>query len=689
MKPTLVPEEAMLAKETAIAAGGTLLKLTRQMSVRIGLECLRAMVTNLAEALRADSVLVGEFTSNSVPRVTILAASAESQEATGSFELHRSVWSRIPATGRPVICRNHARARFPSDPLLARLRAEACIAVPLNDLAGKAIGVMTALYRSPVASFRTAKSVLEVFAHRAAAELLHKQEKDRLRKSEERYHAFVSLNEDGMWCIEFERPIPIDLAADEQVELAYRYGYCSECNSAAANYWGLGQSRNIVDRRVTNVFPKAVFRKAFIDLIRSEYRFTTCETDIFMPDGRRHVVLRSHLAIVEDGMLQRVWGITHDITAFRQVQHALDASKQGMIDLLDGIQLLVLVLNPSAEIQFCNSAFTELTDWRFDDLKGKNWFDLLVPAEERAGSQARFAAEVARPGKPVHFESTLMGRGGRRWQVVWDSMALRDEDGQIKIANLGRDVTHEKAYEAHLRQVQKIEGIGRLAGGIAHDFNNLLTVINGYTSQLLAKRSAADPDYRELNEVRNAAEKGTHLTQQLLTFARRRASKLEVLNLNAIVERDGSILRRILEQNIDLVTDLDPSLCPVRADPVEIGQVLLNLAVNARDAMPGRGKLTIATSDATFSAGQASVVPGIPEGKYVQLTVTDTGTGMTQEALDHLFEPFFTTKEPGKGTGLGLSIVYGIVKQSGGHIRVESTPGHGTSFRIFLPCSQD
>jgi signal transduction histidine kinase len=289
----------------------------------------------------------------------------------------------------------------------------------------------------------------------------------------------------------------------------------------------------------------------------------------------------------------------------------------------------------------------------------------------------------------MHFESTLLGPGGRSWRVAWDCAALRDEEGKVEaIANIGRDVTLEKALEAQLRQAQKIEGVGMLAGGVAHDFNNLLTVINGYIAQLLAKHSPGDCDHAELTEIHNAAEKGARLTQHLLAFSRRRPYQPELFNLNVIVENDASMLRRIVGTNIDLVTGLDPSLGLVNVDPGEISQVILNLAVNARDAMPGGGKLTIASSNASQSGGQLSTVPGVPPGDYVQLTVADTGTGMSQETLEHLFEPFFTTKGPGKGTGLGLSIVYGIVQQSGGYVKVESELGRGTSVRIFLPRSQ-
>jgi hypothetical protein len=407
------------------------------------------------------------------------------------------------------------------------------------------------------------------------------------------------------------------------------------------------------------------------------------------PDGKRHFILLSQWGIVEDGMLQRIWGVTHDITEFKQVQRALDASEQRITDLLEAVQLLVLVLDPSATIQFCNDYFTELTGWQSDDVKGKNCFDLMAPAEERAVLQADFAAAVAGSRGPIHFESTLLGPDGRRWRVAWDITVLRDEEGKTKVvAKIGRDITQEEALAAHLQQAQKLEVVGRLAGGVAHDFNNLLTVIAGYTAHLLDKHCITDSDYRELTEIRNAAAKGAQLTQQLLAFSRRRPNQPVLLNLNTIVEQDSMIFARVVGGDIELITSLDPSLGLVRADPGHISQILLNLALNARDAMPGGGKLTVSSSNASVSAEQALVDPSVPSGEYVQLTITDTGTGMTEEVRDHLFEPFFTTKEPGKGTGLGLSIVYGIVQQSGGYIRIESQLGRGTSVRIFFPRTQ-
>jgi PAS domain S-box-containing protein len=399
-------------------------------------------------------------------------------------------------------------------------------------------------------------------------------------------------------------------------------------------------------------------------------------------------VLRSQWGIVEDGMLQRVWGVTHDITEFKQVQRALDASQQHMVDLLESVQLLVLVLDPAGTIQFCNNYFTELTGWQADDLKGKSWFDLIIPAEENSGF-VKIGGETPGPGKPIHFEGTLLDSGGARRRVAWDSAVLRDEEGRVNaIANVGRDITQEKTIEANLRQAQRIESVGMLAGGVAHDFNNLLTVITGYADHLLSKHSATDLDYPGLTAIRDASEKGARLTQQLLTFSRRRASQPELLNLNTVLQRDLSMLDRTLGANIEIVTSFDPSLGLVKADPGEISQIVMNLAVNARDAMPRGGKLIITSSNVTVDGSQSPTDADIPSGDYVLLTITDTGTGMTEEALEHLFEPFFTTKGPGKGTGLGMSIVYGIVRQSGGHIKVESRLGHGATVRIFLPRTQ-
>jgi nitrogen-specific signal transduction histidine kinase len=270
--------------------------------------------------------------------------------------------------------------------------------------------------------------------------------------------------------------------------------------------------------------------------------------------------------------------------------------------------------------------------------------------------------------------------------VAWDSTVLRDSEGQITgWASVGRDITDYKAIEAQLQQAQKLEAIGRLTGGVAHDFNNLLTLILGYSGMLLTHRDPMDPSYIALSEIKKTAEKGAALTHQLLAFSRRQRLHPELLNLNSLIVYNERMLRRIIHEDIELAMNLEPSLGLVRADAGQMHQVLLNLALNARDAMPKGGKLDISSANVLLADGDRPPFPGMAPGPYVLLTVSDTGVGMNKEVHGHLFEPFFTTKEPGKGTGLGLSTVYGIIQQSGGCIVVETEIDKGTTFKIFLP----
>jgi two-component system, cell cycle sensor histidine kinase and response regulator CckA len=249
-------------------------------------------------------------------------------------------------------------------------------------------------------------------------------------------------------------------------------------------------------------------------------------------------------------------------------------------------------------------------------------------------------------------------------------------------ANRQRAEAEVKDLEARLRQSQKLEAVGQLAGGIAHDFNNLLTVINGYCERLIASAGEAGPARHDLDVIHKAGRRAASLTSQLLAFSRRQMLQPRVIELNATVRDIEKLLRRVIGESINMTTTLDPALDATRADPGQIEQVLMNLAINARDAMPDGGTLTIATTNLAVPEDASA---DLPPGRYVQLSVRDTGHGMDEETLTHIFEPFFTTKEVGKGTGLGLPTVYGIVMQSGGHITVESAPNEGTAVHVYLP----
>jgi signal transduction histidine kinase/ActR/RegA family two-component response regulator len=250
---------------------------------------------------------------------------------------------------------------------------------------------------------------------------------------------------------------------------------------------------------------------------------------------------------------------------------------------------------------------------------------------------------------------------------------------------INTSVSELETAEQTLAQSQKVEAIGQLAGGIAHDFNNLLTAIIGQTELLRGSECSPEESEMGLREIRAAADRATALTRQLLAFSRRQALQPRVLNVNDVTQSMTGLLQRLLGEHIDLVFQADPALWPIEADPGQLEQVIMNLAINARDAMPQGGKLTLETQNVELGSEYAATHTAVNPGRYVLLAVTDTGSGMDKELLSHIFEPFFTTKAPGKGTGLGLSTVYGIVKQSGGNIWVYSEPGQGSTFKIYLP----
>jgi PAS domain S-box-containing protein len=428
-----------------------------------------------------------------------------------------------------------------------------------------------------------------------------------------------------------------------------------------------------------------IVRNAILHAIRTKYRFSTVETSPVGLDGKRRYLLRSQWGIVEGGTLRRIWGSNRDITELKLSEMALVAAERRMSELLEDLQLIVVVVCPNGEISFCNQHLYQLTGWQPSDVIGGNWVDLMIPAGDRDKVREAIAAATTGARLPVHFESPLLGpEGDRRW-IAWDSIAMSDSEGEVAAtANVGRDITDFKKLEGQFHQAQKLESIGRLAGGVANDFNNVLTVIIGYSEVMLDKSSPTDGPLTGLNEIRRAAEKGAELTRRLFTFSRQRVRHPELLNLTSLIADDVYMIRHLIGEHIQLVTDLDPSLRLVSADLGHLHQIILNLVVNARDAMPDGGTLTISTSNATVD----EVAPGVPAlvpGNFVQLTVTDTGTGMNEEVRNHMFEAFYTTKGSSQGTGLGLATVYGVVQQNGGQIQVETEKGSGTSLKILLP----
>jgi PAS domain S-box-containing protein len=303
-----------------------------------------------------------------------------------------------------------------------------------------------------------------------------------------------------------------------------------------------------------------------------------------------------------------------------------------------------------------------------------------ILADESERNRAVEAHEKALGGTSAGFELASEGR-------LFDARVEPLEGSQggvVGVVGFAVDVTEARRLDDQLRAAQRMEGIGRLAGGIAHDFNNIVTVILTYSQFLEDCFEADDPARADVAALAGAARRAGTLTAQLLAFSRRQVLQPKVLDLNGIIKDMVDMLRRMIGEDIELVLELDPGKSNVKADPVQLEQVLLNLVVNARDAMPRGGRLTISTRSETVDPGAAETL-GVSKGRYVVASIGDTGEGMSEETQAHIFEPFFTTKEAGRGTGLGLSTVYGIVKQSDGSIHVESAPEKGTTFTIRLP----
>ena len=344
----------------------------------------------------------------------------------------------------------------------------------------------------------------------------------------------------------------------------------------------------------------------------------------------------------------------------------------------------VIIISPASTIQYVNPAFRRVTGYDTGDVLGRYIGFLCGNGQESEFMKAVEAALTE--GKEWRGRFANRKKNAERYTVDASFAPIRDKSGEIvSCVSVQRDISEELAMEEKYRQAQKMEAVGRLAGGVAHDFNNLLTAIMGYTNLLSERLEHTPQDQADLNEIRKAAERAANLTRQLLAFSRKQIFQPRVINLNTIVRDIKRMLQPLIGEDIELGTSLDPRLGQVRADPGQIEQVIMNLAVNARDAMPNGGKLILKTANRHINRGGAGDRMELEPGPYAVLGVSDTGTGLTEDVLPHVFEPFFTTKEEGKGTGLGLSTVYGIIRQSGGSIAVHSSPGKGTTFEIFLP----
>jgi two-component system cell cycle sensor histidine kinase/response regulator CckA len=459
-------------------------------------------------------------------------------------------------------------------------------------------------------------------------------------------------------------------------------------NDAACAFWGY-RREDLVGKTDHDIFPKD---EANVYWEKDNLVFQSGQTILNEEkqtiNGKLHTIatMKSLYRDRNTGE-QYVVGTIRDITEQKKSEEALRKEKDRAQRYLDIAGVMLVALSPDGIVKLINKKGCEILGFDEQEIIGKNWFDDFIPEELRDRIRGVFDDLVRVHGEPLsYFENPVLTKMGTRRMIAWHNTILTDEQGRMTgTLSSGEDVTEQKLLEEQLFQSQKMEAVGRLAGGIAHDFNNLLTAIIGY-SDIISKDGDLKQSHRSyIEEIKKSAERAATLTQQLLAFSRKQILQPKVLNLNVLLKNTRNMLQRMIGEDISFEMHLTPDIGMIMADPGKIEQVVINLAVNARDAMPHGGDLRVETQDSTLDEEFCKLHKGSQPGKYVLLSVKDTGKGIDEESMKHVFEPFFTTKEIGKGTGLGLATVYGIVRQSGGYIDIQSIPGTGTTVDIYLP----
>src|SRR3984957_17523903 len=456
-------------------------------------------------------------------------------------------------------------------------------------------------------------------------------------------------------------------------------------NTAGAGF--LGRTvQDILGRTDAELFVPAVGRTI---MERDRKVVESGETRTYEEFGTAAGVTRLYLATKgpfrdPSGQVLGLLGICRDITDRKRAEEEIRQSQQKLRMHIDHTPLAVVGWDLGLRVAAWNPSAERIFGYTREQALGKQ-ASFFVPPQLRA--QVDEIGRELLAGKGIERSTNEnLTKDGRTISCEWYNTPLVDDSGRVLgVASLVQDVTERVALEDRLRQSQKMEAVGRLAGGVAHDFNNLLTVILGYTQILLDGLPAGSRLAEGTAQIKSAADRAAGITRQLLAFSRKQVRSPRLIDLNNVMLNLDTMLRRLIGEDIEVLTVPAVDLGTARADPGQIEQVLMNLALNARDAMPNGGKLTLETSNIQLDDAYAREHQPVEPGRYVMLAVSDTGIGMSPETLAHIFEPFYTTKEPGKGTGLGLSTVYGVVKASGGYIWVYSELGQGTTFKIYLP----
>ena len=580
--------------------------------------------------------------------------------------LEQSIASWVARERTPLILNGEVHDdRFVS--LWPRPEIRSSISVPMQ-VANKLVGVINLNVTSRLRSFTLGQmKALTILAGTAAAALESASLYAQVQQAEKSYRSIFENAVEGIFqSISDRRFLTVNPS------LVRILGYESP-EEVIAGFTDIGRQL-YVDPEV----PKEVTRT-----LEDQGVVKGLEFEAYRKDGAK-IWLTLNLRVVGDETGAEICreGTIEDITDRKRAEDELRESQQRYRDLVENAHDIIYTHDLDGNYTSINKAGEQITGYSRAETLKLNIADTLAPEYLEKTLEMlnrRLAGE-----KVTAYEQEMIARDGRRIAVEANTRLVFADGVPVGVQGIARDVTERKQLEEQLRQSQKLEAIGRLAGGVAHDFNNLLTVIGGYSSILLRKLPQESPHRSGVEEIRKASDRACGLTRQLLAFSRKQILQPKVLDLNMVVTDLEKMVRRLIGEDIDLLTVTTPGLGKVRADPGQIEQVLLNLIVNARDAMPQGGKVTIETRNVVLSKDYAEQHAATP-GPYVMLALSDTGCGMEATTQARIFEPFFTTKRAGEGTGLGLATVYGIVKQSGGNIWLYSEVDRGTTFKIYLP----
>jgi len=481
------------------------------------------------------------------------------------------------------------------------------------------------------------------------------------------------------------------LLFDQNVAGFYRSepdGRLLDCNTTFARLLGYGSREEILQCHDSDFYFSPDDRAGFLDALKGQQSLFNSERRLRKKDGTAVWVLENVFAALDGkGEVTMIEGTMVDISGHKRTDQALQDSQERLQSIILSAMDAIITVDDKQRIVVFNHAAEEIFRCPATDAVGHP-LDKFIPARFREAHR-QHVQEFGRTGvsgRSMYSPGTLSGVRSSGEEFPIEATISQTTTANEKLYTvILRDVSMRRRAEDELRQSQKMEALGQLAGGIAHEFNNYLSIILGYGDLLETDAGENETLRRECAEIKNATQKAASLTRQLLAFSRKQVVEPRPLDLNNAIWETHKLLRRLIPANVDIVPVLQSDLGKVQGDPAQIQQILINLAINARDAMPQGGKVVIETSEVELDQEFASRHLEVQPGKYVMLSVSDSGQGMDAETASHIFEPFFTTKAEGKGTGLGLSTIYGIVKQSGGYVTVASVLGRGTTFRVYLP----